>query len=121
MAPQARTNLESFLDSVLDAHLVMNQYSGEETIKADFRKGFRLDHQGTNNDETVHPWTHRIYVQPVGGSKSKSHRQSKANNNKSILADCHASESATAEEIRDALMKSFRKGAQVFYAPPKPE
>ncbi|CAI6083695.1 unnamed protein product [Clonostachys chloroleuca] len=112
---------ESFLASIPDEKL-KNFSEHEYTIAQDYNQGFRLDHQGMNIDTNQRPYVHRLYLQPVGGTSSKAISKRHGNKkNKGIEGRCHATNTAEPEEIREALMRSFRdkKNKQVGYAPPK--
>ncbi|KAK3897647.1 hypothetical protein C8A05DRAFT_19622 [Staphylotrichum tortipilum] len=126
--PSAKKLIEGFLADINDDKL-SNLGGGEHTIETDMNRGFRLDYQGRNDDPNEDPHVHRLYIQPVGSSKSKSKskRNKEAQNNGSVLARCHASDNATPQEIRDALILSSRNEERlpnkttqhpVEYAPP---
>ncbi|KAM7215764.1 hypothetical protein V8F06_008874 [Rhypophila decipiens] len=125
-------NVGDFLQGISDEKLAMAQYSGEVTIAQDAKLGFRLDHQGMNTYKRDHPHVHRVYIQPIagGGYKSKTARDASMRNTSAVVARCHASDEATPNEIRQALLDSFctrgkKKGGkannntELKYAPPR--
>ncbi|CAG9977306.1 unnamed protein product [Clonostachys byssicola] len=112
---------EAFLASIPDEKL-KNFNEGEYTIAQDYNYGFRLDHQGMNVDKNQGPYVHRLYVQLVGGSNSKAvARRNGPKKNNGYEARCHATNTAEPDEIRAALMRSYRdkKYKSIGYAPSK--
>ncbi|KAM7205993.1 hypothetical protein V8F33_000823 [Rhypophila sp. PSN 637] len=125
-------NVGDFLQGISDEKLAMTQYSGQVTIVQGANLGFRLDHQGMNTDKREHPHAHRVYIQPIngGGYKSKTARDASVRDTGAVVARCHASDEATSNEIRQALLDSFctggkKKGGkannktELKYAPPR--
>ncbi|ETS84200.1 hypothetical protein PFICI_02225 [Pestalotiopsis fici W106-1] len=120
MRTQAK-NIDKFLENIPDEKL-RNFADRQHTLYECYNAGFRLDHQGLNDDPNEKPFVHRLYVQPIGGSgtKSKSKRAKANKKNDSVTARCHVSNKATPQEIRDALLESYYgKGLVLAYAPPK--
>ncbi|CAH0042633.1 unnamed protein product [Clonostachys rhizophaga] len=110
---------ELFLADIPDEKL-KNFREGEYTIARDYDLGLRLDHQGMNKDKNEAPHVHRLYIQPVGRAKARSKRSGQEQSNAGVKARCHATDTAKPEEIREALIESFRDGdTNVGYAPPK--
>lgn len=75
-----------------------------------------------NKNEAEVPYIHRLYIQPVGGASKQS--RTSVNSTNAVVCRCHATEDATPDEIREAIIFSFlsRKDndpALCGYAPPK--
>ncbi|KAM7208215.1 hypothetical protein V8F20_001495 [Naviculisporaceae sp. PSN 640] len=109
--------LTKWLDSIPDSKLDMRFYDKEVTIKANYQ---------INNDKSEAPWIHRLYIQPVGNT-SQASRTGRDHSTNYVVCRCHATDTATADEIREAIIRSFvsRKAngdeALCGYAPPKNE
>ncbi|ROW14035.1 hypothetical protein VPNG_04065 [Cytospora leucostoma] len=115
-----RKRFEAFLDDVPDEKL---EYlpEDEQTLHLDHARGYRLDHQGLNQDQNEGDWIYRLYVQPIGSakSKSKSQRRKSLKNTKIVLAQCHTTGGEAASEIRAALLESYINHTSLVYAPKK--
>ncbi|KAL8787242.1 MAG: hypothetical protein Q9195_007852 [Heterodermia aff. obscurata] len=66
MGKSAAKEVEQFLDKIKEDQLENWKSNNHYLIKRDYILGMRLDHQGINQDGT-----HRIWVQPCKGGKSK--------------------------------------------------
>ncbi|KAF7541831.1 hypothetical protein G7054_g325 [Neopestalotiopsis clavispora] len=116
-----KKNVEEFLNDIPDAKL-RNFAESEDTLYECYASGYRLDYQGLNTNPGEKPFVHRLYIQPISGSKSQSvsKRVKRNQKNGSVTARCHASDKATPTEIRGALLASYDVRAKIIgYAPPK--
>ncbi|KAK4697899.1 hypothetical protein P7C71_g239, partial [Lecanoromycetidae sp. Uapishka_2] len=96
--------VKDFLDAIPDEKL-KNFVTSEKTMVKDRKHGFRLDHQGVNNDGTS-----RLYIQRIPGGKS----QASMGSTKNVIAQIHVMDPADPNEIRQALFDSYKTRAKLI-------
>ncbi|ROV99541.1 hypothetical protein VMCG_06334 [Cytospora schulzeri] len=95
-----------FLDEVPDEKLESLR-EGEKTLYLDWALGYRLDHQGLNDDEREGDWIHRVFVQPVGSTKlgTKTQRSNSTKDTK-VFIEADEDEKDGPERVDNANLES---------------
>ncbi|KAG7005372.1 hypothetical protein G7Y79_00020g049000 [Physcia stellaris] len=99
-----KKKFEQFVNSIKKEKLSGFVDGEKSEIAVDYKRGFRLDHQGLNNDPSTKP--HRIYVQPIKGGSSIASRQGISSN---VVASIHCDDPEDDQKIRDGLIESFKQ------------
>lgn len=99
-------DLRAFVDGIPDAKL-QNFGSGEYSIVTNRDLGFRLDHQGINQDGSG---TDRLFIQPLGQASRGKSQASKMHPSK-VLAQVHVKDPADPKKVREGLWNSIKSRA----------
>lgn len=91
--------IKKFIDSLSDGKL-SGWRDKEYTIGDDRKLGYRIDHQGTNDDVTTKK--HRLFIQNCKGGKSRYSNLPA----KKVLAHIHCDDPEDADKVRDGLKES---------------